>query len=67
MALDDRVSAIGIFNSGELNQTLTTTLVAKITKPIFFVLGGPTDIAYQNVGFFLCWSLDVWGVGARNL
>jgi len=48
LAQDPRVTAIGIFNSGITNasEPLPTT----ITKPIFYFLGGPTDIAYKNVG-----------------
>jgi dienelactone hydrolase len=42
---DNRVSSIGIFNSGLLsNYDLANT----IRKPIMFALGGPSDIAYQN-------------------
>lgn len=44
---DPRVTAIGIFNSGLINAT--DPLPTKITKPIFYFLGGSTDIAYQNV------------------
>jgi dienelactone hydrolase len=44
---DPRVSAIGIFNSGFLDAKNTTP--SKITKPIFYFLGGSTDIAYANV------------------
>lgn len=43
---DNRVSTIGIFNSGLLtNYDLANT----ISKPIIFALGGPDDIAYGNV------------------
>lgn len=47
-AHDPRVSFIGIFNSGEINET-RTTLASLITKPVFYFLGGSTDIAYENV------------------
>jgi dienelactone hydrolase len=47
LALDPRVTAIGIFNSGFINAT--DPLPTKITKPIFYFLGGSTDIAYANV------------------
>lgn len=46
---DERVSAIGIFNSGQLSSEGTEAVVSQLTKPIFFFLGGPTDIAYENV------------------
>jgi hypothetical protein len=43
------VTAIGIFNSGIKNQTQEAITVAdRIVKPIFFFLGGPTDVAYPN-------------------
>jgi hypothetical protein len=44
---DPRVSAIGIFNSGFIDAKNTTP--SKITKPIFYFLGGSTDIAFANV------------------
>lgn len=47
---DPRITAIGIFNSGMINATDTTPDLVKV--PIFFFLGGPTDIAYTNVSFF---------------
>jgi dienelactone hydrolase len=56
-ALDERVAAVGIFNSGQLQPALTQSLVAKITKPVFFFLGGESDIAYANVStvaLFVC-------------
>ncbi|KAK0649105.1 hypothetical protein B0T16DRAFT_389232 [Cercophora newfieldiana] len=43
---DPRVTAIGIFNSGVINAS--DPLPSKITKPIFYFLGGSTDIAYTN-------------------
>jgi hypothetical protein len=43
---DPRVSTIGIFNSGFRN---TSEKVKGIKKPIFYFLGGPTDMAYANV------------------
>ncbi|KAH7355684.1 hypothetical protein BKA66DRAFT_597520 [Pyrenochaeta sp. MPI-SDFR-AT-0127] len=42
---DARVTTIGIFNSGEV---AVTGKPAKVTKPIFYFLGGSTDIAYTN-------------------
>jgi len=47
ISMDPRVTAIGIFNSGLINAT--DPLPTQITKPIFYFLGGSTDIAYQNV------------------
>jgi hypothetical protein len=49
---DKRISYLGIFNSGEFRNSSTAP---KITKPIFYFLGGPTDIAYANVS--LCISV----------
>lgn len=45
LANDARVSSIGIFNSGAFSGTAAATF----TKPIFYFLGGSTDIAYANV------------------
>lgn len=42
---DPAVSVVGIFNSGEFGTSVKST---KITKPVFFFLGGSTDIAYAN-------------------
>jgi len=47
LSQDPRVTVLGIFNSGLINAT--DPLISKITKPIFYFLGGPTDIAYKNV------------------
>lgn len=46
---DARVFTIGIFNSGELAATDSKTVAGSITKPIFYFLGGSSDIAYANV------------------
>jgi hypothetical protein len=46
---DTRVTAIGIFNSGEFTAATSTQVASKIMKPIFYFLGGSTDIAYTNV------------------
>jgi len=46
---DPRVKSIGIFSSGLLtNYTAASTF----KKPIFYVLGGSSDIAYANVSLF---------------
>jgi hypothetical protein len=43
---DSRVATVGIFSSGFLtNYTAASTF----TNPILYVLGGTSDIAYQNV------------------
>jgi hypothetical protein len=47
-SLDPRVKATGIFNSGLLNVN-NTPLFNNLTSPIGWFLGGPTDIAYENV------------------
>lgn len=46
---DTRVSAFGIFNSGTFEASQTEATLGAINVPIFFFLGGPRDIAYQNV------------------
>ena len=45
-ANDDRVTSIGILNSGLLGNY---DFAGTIRKPMIFMLGGPSDIAYQNV------------------
>jgi len=45
---DPRVSAVGVFNSGSGLIGGKTNLTG-VSKPFFFVLGGPTDMAYQYV------------------
>jgi len=42
---DPRVSTIGIFNSGYFNQS---ERVRSLDKPLFYFLGGKTDIAFVN-------------------
>ena len=49
MNTDDRVTAFGIFNSGSLDAGQTGAIIGEIDVPIFFFLGGPSDIAYENV------------------
>jgi dienelactone hydrolase len=46
MKMDERVSVLGIFNSGLLQNTAEA---GKVKKPIFYFLGGGSDIAYANV------------------
>ena len=48
---DPRVKSLGIFSSGALDATNSTQIVSNITKPIFYFLGGSSDIAYANVSF----------------
>jgi hypothetical protein len=48
MVPDDRITAYGIFNSGNLDTSQTTSIMPQINVPIFFFLGGPSDIAYGN-------------------
>ncbi|KAL1952749.1 hypothetical protein VTO42DRAFT_4290 [Malbranchea cinnamomea] len=43
----DRLTAIGIFNSGLLN-IFDTPKLRRLKNPIAYFLGGPTDIAYRN-------------------
>ncbi|KAF9891101.1 hypothetical protein FE257_005037 [Aspergillus nanangensis] len=56
---DDRVSFLGIFNSGFLPQDPggglgvsvpweDPTTIEEVHKPVFYFLGGPSDIAYTN-------------------
>ncbi|KAF9878443.1 carboxylesterase [Colletotrichum karsti] len=45
---DTRVQHIGIFNSGQLSEDASKTVAGNVTKPIFYLLGGPDDVAYPN-------------------
>ncbi|KAF2396091.1 hypothetical protein EJ06DRAFT_483978, partial [Trichodelitschia bisporula] len=47
VATDPRVSVLGIFNSGTMGG-LVQGKVEGFAKPIFYFLGGPSDIAYKN-------------------
>ncbi|KAK4172397.1 hypothetical protein QBC36DRAFT_197073 [Triangularia setosa] len=49
---DNRVTTIGIYNSGLLSGNESRNVVPKINKPIFYFMGGPSDIAFNNVGVF---------------
>ncbi|KNG89281.1 hypothetical protein ANOM_001646 [Aspergillus nomiae NRRL 13137] len=59
MRSNDQISILGIFNSGFLgNETFTPSVggqateppatIKEVHKPVFYFLGGPTDIAYAN-------------------
>lgn len=52
-SLDPRVTLTGIFNSGLISRG-NTVLFEKLKAPIGYFLGGPTDIAYENV------SCSIW-------
>jgi hypothetical protein len=43
--MNDQVKSIGIFDSGFFDGSG----IGSITKPTFYFLGGPSDIAYENV------------------
>ncbi|BCS24875.1 uncharacterized protein APUU_41319A [Aspergillus puulaauensis] len=47
-AHDDRVSHLGIFNSGQLAANDSKAVAGRLTKPVFYILGGPGDVAYPN-------------------
>ncbi|KAK4646422.1 hypothetical protein QC761_210330 [Podospora bellae-mahoneyi] len=46
---DNRVTTIGIYNSGLLSEQESRNVVPRINKPIFYFMGGPSDIAFNNV------------------
>ncbi|WFE20562.1 cellulose binding domain-containing protein [Solwaraspora sp. WMMD937] len=50
---DQRVTTTGIFSSGLLNDADDYQL-RRLTKPIAYFIGGPSDIAYPN-------AIDDWG------
>lgn len=45
---DNRVTTIGIYNSGLLSEQESRNVVPRINKPIFYFMGGPSDIAFNN-------------------
>jgi dienelactone hydrolase len=49
MSTDARVGSLGIFNSGQFSAAASNSVAPTIDKPIFYFLGGSTDIAYANV------------------
>lgn len=49
VAEDPRVSHVGVFDSGQLTNESSIEIAGTTTKPIFYFLGGPTDVAYPNV------------------
>jgi dienelactone hydrolase len=52
VANDARVKALGIFNSGGTKGIGGNgNGVDSFTKPLFYFLGGPKDLAYLNVSF----------------
>jgi hypothetical protein len=52
-SLDHRVKATGIFNSG-LIVDKNSVLFQNLTAPVGYFLGGPSDIAYENVSTIDC-------------
>ena len=49
VAFDSRVTGLGIFSSGILDATKSAAWAKNVTKPLFYFLGGPSDVAYENV------------------
>lgn len=50
-AANENVGSVGIFDSGQLTQAGTDSIAGAVTKPIFYFIGGSTDIAYANVSW----------------
>ena len=46
---DPRFAAIGILSSGQFSEADSKAVAAKVTKPIFYFMGGSSDVAYPNV------------------
>jgi hypothetical protein len=64
-SLDPRVKATGIFNSG-LIVDKNAVLFNNLTAPIGYFLGGPTDIAYENVSIISPHlALDLFDIMSR--
>jgi len=50
VASDTRIKALGVFNSGFFTTSEARRVLPGIReKPVFYFLGGRTDIAYSNV------------------
>ena len=48
-AQDPRISSIGVFDSGSRTDAESKAIVGKISKPIFYFIGGVSDSAYPSV------------------
>lgn len=49
MAMAKRIRTVGLFNSGLIFRTATTLAQVKGLKvPVFYVIGGPADLAYKH-------------------
>jgi hypothetical protein len=48
LAGDARVGAVGIFNSGLMSPAASQRAAPSIRTPIFYFLGGSSDVAYAN-------------------
>ena len=59
VANDTRWATLGIFSSGQLDATQSVPVVGKITKPIFYFLGGSADPAQAPVRVSLHRSLHL--------
>lgn len=46
---DKRVGHVAIFNSCQLDDKASETVAGSIEKPVFYILGGSTDVAYPHV------------------
>lgn len=58
---DERVGHVGIFNSGELDANRSGAVAGRFRKPVFYVLGGPGDVAYANVSEVEMYALGCVG------
>jgi hypothetical protein len=61
VGVDKRITTIGIMNSGKFSESATAQTARTVTKPIFYFLGGPDDIAYKNVSFLMIKSCQKIG------
>lgn len=46
---DSRFSVVGIFSSGQFSQADSQKVAGQVKKPIFYFMGGSSDVAYANV------------------
>lgn len=54
---NEAIKSLGIFNSGFFSSDGS---INAITKPTFYFMGGPSDIAYENVSFNpLCFHMAI--------
>ena len=49
VARDSRIGHVGIFNAGSTDEASSRSVVGRITKPVFYFMGGPADFTLSYV------------------